>query len=288
MIGSDRLLRVNERGWRCGLETLLRKEHQAWWGTRLWWANALIWFAILNGMVALVMWVVPTIVPMIALNDSRLPEEQRQTLERDMQNLHDNRDTFGLQGFYQMAGLATAIGVMIVTQGAIVGEKQSGTAAWVLSCPVSRSAFVMSKFLALGAGTLIVMIGMQGIPVFAQVSLARGEPLPVLPFLGSLGLLSLHLLFYLSLTLMLGTLFDSRAPVIGIPLALFFGQSLLGGLIGTFVPGLPPFLPHSLAEQAMSLALGQPLLSYIPITVTLFSILVFVLAAIRRFAQAEF
>ena len=288
MIGSDTLLTTNERGWRCGLGNLLRKEHQAWWGTRRWWANALVWFAILNGTMALLMWVIPTVVPMIALNDPRMPEEQRQTLERDMQDLRDNRDTFGLQGFYQMAGLATAIGVMIVAQGAIVGEKQSGTAAWVLSCPVSRSAFVLAKFLALGVGTSIVMVGIQGLLAYTQISLARGEPLEPLPFLGSLGLLGLHLLFYLSLTLMLGTLFDSRAPVIGIPLAVFLGQSVLAGLVGTFVPWLPQFLPHSLTGQALSLALEQPLLSYIPIAITSSLSIAFVLAAIQRFTRAEF
>ena len=45
-------------------------------------------------------------------------------------------------------------------------------------------------------------------------------------------------MFYLTLTLMLGTLFDSAAPVIGIPLAFAFGQQSL-----TSIPGLVGFLP---------------------------------------------
>jgi ABC-2 type transport system permease protein len=288
MYGSDTLQTVNEQGWRCGLSNLLCKEHQTWWRTWRWWTHALIWFIIVNGMVALLMWIIPTAIPTIALSDPQMPEEQQQTLERDMQHLLDNKEALGLQGFYQMAGVATAIGVMVIAQGAIVGEKQSGTAAWVLSCPVSRSAFVLSKFIALGTGTLIVMIGLQGVFVYAQVSLARGSPLPLLSFLGSLGLLGLHLLFYLSLTLMLGTCFDGRAPVIGIPLATFFTQSVLGSFVGSFVPTLALLMPHSLASQALSLALGQPSKLYITVVATLFLILTFVRAATWRFGRTEF
>jgi hypothetical protein len=48
-------------------------------------------------------------------------------------------------------------------------------------------------------------------------------------------------LFYLTLTLMLGTLFDSAGPVIAIPLAFAFGQQLIAG-----IPGLDAILPWAL------------------------------------------
>jgi ABC-type transport system involved in multi-copper enzyme maturation permease subunit len=53
----------------------------------------------------------------------------------------------GLQAFFAISPLFGPIGVAVLAQGAIVGEKQSGTAAWVLSKPVSRSAFILAKLL---------------------------------------------------------------------------------------------------------------------------------------------
>jgi ABC-2 type transport system permease protein len=239
----------------------------------------------LNGIVALLMWIIPTVVPLIALNNPQMPQEQQETLKRDMRDILDNRDTFGLQGFFQLTGMATAIGVMIIGQGAIIGEKESGTAAWVLSCPVTRAAFVLSKCLSLGTNALIVTIGFQGPLAYTQVSLAKGDPLPLLPFLGGLGLLSLHLLYYLALTLMLGTLCDRRAPVIGIPMAVLIGQSLLGNLVGSFIPWFPLLLPQSLVGLGLSLAQGQALLSPVPIVATLIPLVTFVWIAVQRFAR---
>jgi ABC-type Na+ efflux pump permease subunit len=42
-------------------------------------------------------------------------------------------------------GWMAAFGVIILTQSDIVEEKLSGTAEWVLSSPLSRSAFILSK-----------------------------------------------------------------------------------------------------------------------------------------------
>ena len=38
-------------------------------------------------------------------------------------------------------GMFVAFGVMIIMQRVLVGEKRSGTAAWVLSKPVTRTGF---------------------------------------------------------------------------------------------------------------------------------------------------
>ncbi len=288
MSSNDTLYQMNERGYRCGLANLLRKEQRAWWGTRKWWVNALVWLLIVNGIVALLMWGVPALVSGTALNDPNMPEEQKQTVRKDMAEIEGNRDTFGLQGFFQLAGMATAIGVMIVGQGAIIGEKQSGTAAWVLSCPVSRSAFILSKAIALGISSLVIMIGLQGLVAYLQISLARGSFLPLLPFVGSLGLLGLHLLFYLSLILMLGTLFDSRGPVIGIPIVVLVGQGLMGHLAQSVAPWLSMLLPERLPEMALLLAGGQSMPSFVPLTATLLMAVGFILVALWRFKGEEF
>ena len=288
MSPSSTLQLVNERGWRCGFANLLRKENGTWWGTYVWWTQALIWMAIINGMLAFVIWVVPVLAPAAALSAPNLTAGEKQAVQEDMADFQQNREANGLQVFFQVTGFTTAIGVMIIAQGAIVGEKQSGTAAWILSNPVSRTAVILSKFVALGIGSVAILIGLQSLIAYGQISLAGAGIWPVLPFLGSVGLLSLHLLFYLSLTLMLGTLFDSRGPVIGIPMAVLIGQSLLGSLVGSFVPWFPLLLPARLPELGLTLALGQPLPSPLPVVATTLLVVGFVLVAVWRFEREEF
>ncbi len=105
---------VAERGWRNGFATLLRHELRLWWGTRRWLWQSLIWCLIVNGLLALATWAAPTQGPNPAgVASDRLGEASRALI-------------LGL-------GVFAPIGVLILAQGAVVGEKQSGTAAWLLS-----------------------------------------------------------------------------------------------------------------------------------------------------------
>ena len=55
--------------------------------------------------------------------------------------------------FFVLGSVASVIAVVAKTQGAIIGEKQLGTAAWVLSKPASRRALPGRNF-----GTLLALI----------------------------------------------------------------------------------------------------------------------------------
>ena len=55
-------------------------------------------------------------------------------------------------------GLFPAVGVVIIMQDTIVGEKREGTASWVLSKPLTRLAFVLSKVIANSVGVMVTMI----------------------------------------------------------------------------------------------------------------------------------
>jgi ABC-2 type transport system permease protein len=182
--------------------------------------------------------------------------------------------------------------VIIILQDAIVGEKQSGTAAWVLSKPVSRPAFIVSKIIPNAIGVLVTMVLIPGAVAYAQIALATGTAIPPLQFIAAQGILWLNLIFYLTLTLMLGTLFNHRGPVIGLALAFLFGQQYLVGLVPALIKVLPYTLALPIDENfnaiAASVMLGQAPHSWLPAVSSAVLAVVFVAVSIWKFNQEEF
>ena len=207
------LQRLPEHGWQAGLTPLMRAGFGAWWRTREWWTQALLWTVVINGSVAVAVW-------------------------------GDAPEDLGVFGLYGVMTMFAAIAVAILMQEEIVGEKRSGTAAWVLSKPASRDAFLLSKLVPNAVGVLATMIAIPSAVLLVQTLLAGVEVSVGRFALGTL-VPALNLLFYLTLTLMLGTLFDLAGPVIAIPLAFAFGQQLIAG-----IPGLGEVLPWALVVAA--------------------------------------
>jgi ABC-2 type transport system permease protein len=261
MSGNEALNLVQERGWRRGLNNMLRAEFGKWWGTRQWWIQSLIWIGVINGILAGVLWSSGEV------------------------NFIEGIDLYSV-----FSGLFPAVAVVIILQDALVGEKESGTAAWVLSKPVSRVSFVISKLFANTLGVLVTMILLPGLIAFLQISLASGGLLPPLHFLAGQAVLGINLLLYLSLTLMLGTFFSHRGPVIGIPLALVFGQQMLLN-----IPGAIYVLPWSLAVPvddsagsiASALMRGNSPALWSPLYAALILIVVFAFVGLWRFEKEE-
>jgi ABC-2 type transport system permease protein len=97
----------------------------------------------------------------------------------------------------------------------------------------------------------------------------------------------LHLLFYLALTLMLGTLFSTRGPVAGIGLGFLFS----GQIVPNFAPEWVTLIfPWKLSELAPALALGGtvPPVWPIPVIATAVWTVVFIGVALWRFGREEF
>jgi ABC-2 type transport system permease protein len=207
----DSLLEVNTSGWRAGFANMFRMENERWWRTRRWWIQSLIWLVAINGLVMM---------------DDFWSAGIRELILSE-----------GIQQFFLLVLVFPAIGIAITMQRDIIREKQLGTAEWILSKPISRSAFVLAKLLANTIAALLIMIVLQGSVAYLQISAAAGGSFPLLPFMGKLGMAALHLLFYLTLTLMLGTLFNASGPVIGISLTVLIGQQLFA-----------QFFPHWLTE----------------------------------------
>ena len=265
MTDNNALVTVEEHGWRQGFNNLLGKENQAWWGTRRWLMHSLIWLAIVNGFLFLLLWVVPASDP-----------EEAPPLE------------VAIEMFVVLSGVFTTIGVIVLAQGAIIGEKRSGTAEWIMSSPISRPAFILAKLLANALAIFLIMVLLQGIVFYAQVSLYEKTPLAVGPLVAVMALQSLHLFYFLTLTLMLGSFFNSRAPVIGIALAVLIGQDIVAQFLAESLPWFRLVLPQELMVNAGLVANGEPMDSWVPVIVTSVMAVLFIVAAIWRFGREEF
>ena len=141
---------------------------------------------------------------------------------------------------------------------------------------MSRGAFVLAKFLALGSGMVATAVAVQGAGAYAIAAVADG-PAPVVPFVAALVALAVHVLFYLALALMLGTVFQSRNPVIAIPLLLLF---VMAQWLGSFE--LSAVAGALLAEGTVPTAALVAIAAYALLTVALLGV------ATWRFGREEF
>lgn len=228
---------VTERGFWLGLSNLFAKENNRWWGKRRWWIQILLWTAILNGTLAFLLFAMPGLVA--ASGEVITRAEVIQT---------------GIEAFFSMSVLAIAVGIIILAQDAIIQEKQSGTAEWVLSKPASRSAFLLAKLFANGLGILAVMVVLQAAVAYGQLTLFGAAP-DLLPFLKGAAILAVNAFFYLTLTLMLGVILNARGAVLGIAMGLLFG----GQLSLNFVPRLLYVTPFGFGNLAAGSASGMSL-----------------------------
>lgn len=264
MAGNNAFEMISERGWYRGLGNMSRSELARWWGTRMWWVQSLIWVGLIGFMLGAVLFSSP----------DRPPSDEIAML------------------FSIFIGLFPAVGVVIIMQGTVVGEKKEGTAAWVLSKPITRPAFLLSKVIANGFGMLVTMVILPGSVTYMMHNAATGTPWNPVGFLAALSVIFLNNFFFLSLTLMLGTLFSSRGPVIGISLFLLFMQQNLVGMLPTLRYVLPLNLIIPIGQQvdAVVPCLLTGSHNYSPILVAVIALesILFVMIALWRFNREEF
>ncbi len=222
MRGNEVFELVTERGWRRGYGNMLRSGLAGWFKTRTWWVNSLIWGAVVTGMLGRFAFSRPGVISLGSI----------------------------MRTFSETAGLIPAVGVIIALQDALVSEKRRGTAAWVLSKPLTREGFLVSKVVSNSLGVLVSMVAVPMILGYILMSIIQRSLLNPIGFLGCVFLFFVIDFFFLSFTLMLGALFSSRAPVIGIPLAVFFLYLYMIGQL----PALRFILPMSLIYTPDNLA----------------------------------
>jgi len=271
---SSQFQLVNEKGWRRGMGNLLQGEYSAWFKSSRWWKQMILWFATINVMMGIMI------------------------IASAKANLEGSEGPPVLFMYGIFGGMFVAFGVMIIMQRVLVREKQSGTAAWVLSKPVTRTAFVISRLVVNAIAILLTSVIVPG--VFLYITLGVFSDLGWLSpigFLAALVMFSLHTFYWIALVLMMGTLVESSSIVIAVPMALFFtfwmGPEILPFLIYVSIYASPLLLtfspvPGQMNSLAGSLMTGEPVFSWLPLISTVVSCVIFIAIAIWRFNRQEF
>lgn len=276
MADNLELQRVNEWSMLRGFANLFHKENRAWWGTRRWWINALLWTGMMGGLVGIMLFMLPPVAE--ATGDPNVTAA-------------GGPIAFGLEMgrtvFFELGMMALAIGTIVLCQDLIVEEKQSGLAEWLLAKPLTRRAYVLAKLSASALAVLILLILLPALASYLLLSVRSETLFPLPPFLGGVGIMVVHTFFYLTLTLMLGTFFTSRPPILGIALGVVLGGNLLAG----FLKPLLSVTPWILGKVASLVAGGQPVppgLLLSPLVASGLWSLIFIVIAVVKFEGLEF
>jgi ABC-2 type transport system permease protein len=248
-----------------GFSNIFTRENQLWWKTRRWWIQAIIGAVGMNILLAFFFFIMPPILEAAGEEIDLL--------------------TGGAQMFFGLGFMVLSIDVIILTLDTVLGEKQNGTAEWVLSKPVSRSAFILAK---LAAHTIPVMALLVALPSAVAYALFRIKNVAVPgTFLPAVGLMGLHTFFYLVLTIAGGVFLENRNTLLAVTLGSALGGVLLANLIAPFVM----WTPWPLAAIASGMAAGAeealPGMLYLPVVFTAFWSIVGLLAAVIGFNRVE-
>lgn len=121
---------------------------------------------------------------------------------------------------------------------------------------------------------------------YALVTLLDPATVSLPDYLAGLGMLALHVFFYLSLTLMMGVVVENREMVLGASMGMLF----IGMVARNFAGQLALVTPWLLSDLAGAVATGEPLAGemWLPVISTAVLSLVFLAVALWRFERHEF
>jgi ABC-type transport system involved in multi-copper enzyme maturation permease subunit len=256
MVGDSTFLFQKGQGWQRGFPNLFAKENRAWWRTRRWLVQAVVWLVVIDGLVALMLFA--------GAASAVTGGVQPQVLAR----------AYGLQGLFEVGGLALAVGAVLLAHDQIVGERQNGVMEWILSKPATRPAYLLSKLAADLIGVIVLLIALPAALAYAAISIVTG-PLPVGLYLIGVAGLTVHTLFYLSLTLMMGVFTTNRGKLLGVPLGVLLAGTFVGSflmrlpLVGNLVLLTPWGLTYSLPATVLGASMPVPVWASIAVTATL-------------------
>jgi ABC-2 type transport system permease protein len=189
--------------------------------------------------------------------------------------------------FFLVGATAVAIGIVLTLQGSIVGERELGTAAWVMSKPASRTSFVVSKLIAHFVGFVVTSIVIPSAVFLVVAAILLPEPVPYGAFAIATAVMGLNVLFYVTLTVALGCMMKGRGSIAGIGIGLILMGQFFKGMLPEAIVLTTPWL---LGEVASSFAMGQlPQFDrMIPVLVVAIEVILLGFLAIWRFNREEF
>lgn len=171
--------------------------------------------------------------------------------------------------------------VILLGMGAVVGEKERGTAAIILSKPLPRWAFLLSKFVAQAVVYFVALL--LGTLAAYYYTLVLFEPLAFGPFLFGGFLLWLWALVFAAVTLLGSTLGKSTGGAAGLALLGAVLLLILGGF-----PQVSSFFPSALVGWAAQLGLpGEVPFNGAALSANGVLILVFLITAVAAIERQE-
>jgi len=139
---------------------------------------------------------------------------------------------------------------ILVTMGSVAGEKDRGTAAFILTKPLARGAFLGAKVAAIGL-LLALATALAGVLCWIYTAILF-EPLPLAGYVAAIVLLWLSLAVFAAITFTASVVARSALVAGGIGLAAFLVTGFL-----SIVPAASRYLPTGLWTIAEELAIGQ-------------------------------
>ncbi|MFX0209493.1 MAG: ABC transporter permease [Candidatus Hodarchaeota archaeon] len=242
MLKNENLKIMSFPKWNQGFNNLFRAELSRWFKKNVFLVRLLLWCGLSNGMAILIWLQAPT------------------------------AGTEPVFVFGIFAGLTSSIGITIIMQESIVGEIKSGAASWILSKPITRKSYIFAKWIGNAIGAIISMILAPTLIFYVLYLLFTGELLNFDMFLPVIAVLSINMVFFLTLTLMMGSFQQNSSLVIGVPIAFYLLQQILFIFTNSLVDIVPWGLTNPLSDGTpsivVSLILGIQPFSLLPIIIT--------------------
>lgn len=177
----------------------------------------------------------------------------------------------------------TQFGVLLVIllfMGSVAGEKERGTAAMLISKPVHRTTFLLSKWV-MGLVAILMGLILAGTAGWAYTTVLFEAP-SITNFLILNILIAVFFTVYLSLTLLASTLARSQSAA-----ALWSFAGLVFLLIWGAIPRLNEYAPGRLLDWGQSLFAGRESASWEALGVAMALIAIAFIAAAAYFRKEE-
>ena len=227
---TEMLQRANTEPWYAGMRNLFTREiyHER---SRMYWIQQiLVWTLFTNGFTALIF-----------------------SLPNGMGDGTASSYLLGLATFFSLFGFLISIFIPVLLQGTVIDEKVSGTSAWILSKPVSKKSYLLSKLITSILSIIVVSVVINGLVGYG-VFVAFGFSPNITGFIIALGLTGIVVVYFASLTVMLGTLTTNRSKVLAVAVGIGLGAQI----IANYFPLILFLIPYSLPLMGLGFITGSP------------------------------